>query len=91
MRCVGRRLPHHQDVICPAATDVLLALMRLHHKQGWASVRTVGQVVGMSGSTAFHHLRVLREFGLVDWEPARAGTLRPLVVSKGAAWSSPSP
>ena len=43
------------------------------------SVRSVARAVGRSTQRAHHHLTLLREEGLVDWEPGKTGTLRPLV------------
>lgn len=43
------------------------------------TVRSVAQQIGVSVSTAYHHLQVLRNQGLVAWEPGASGTLRATV------------
>lgn len=61
-------------------TRLLLALIRLHDRDGRATVGGVAQEAGYSSVGAIHHYLVeLRDFGLVTWEDGRAATLRPLV------------
>lgn len=73
--------------ITPEATSVLLALIRVHARDGCATVRNVAEAAGYgwdNPAPAHRQLRVLREAGLVSWEPRRQATLRPLV---GAAFA----
>lgn len=71
----------HGTAITPGRTGVLLALLRVYERDGRATVQSVVDEAGLSsvGGTYQHHLVPLRDAGLVDWEPNRAGTLRPLV------------
>ena len=58
----------------------LLALVSLHEREGRATVRDLCRERGLRSPGQVHaHLQVLRDEGLVAWEPRRAGTLRPLV------------
>lgn len=65
----------------PSGTRVLLALLEERAEHGRATVRTVADRSGLSVSVVHRHLTILRELGLVDWEPGNRGTLRPLVAA----------
>jgi hypothetical protein len=65
--------------VWPAATRVLMALIRVYARDGRATVRSVAAEVDLGASTTLAHLRRLRRFGLVDWADGQTGTLRPLV------------
>lgn len=68
------------EVVSPARTAVLPALLADHQENGRATVRSVMRRAGLhSTSTTHAHLCALRRAGLVVWEPGRDGTLRPLV------------
>lgn len=41
------------------------------------TVRSVAEYAGLAYGTARYHLAILRDAGLVTWEPCCAGTLRP--------------
>lgn len=45
---------------------------------GCWSVRRVAVATGLNVSNVYRHLLVLREQGMVAWEPNRSGTLRRL-------------
>ena len=55
----------------------LLALIEVHHRDGRATVRTVGDELGLSPQIVHKWLHRLAAFGLV--EIGVAGGLRPLV------------
>lgn len=40
------------------------------------SVRSCAEAVGLTVGGAAHHLRVLRDYGLVEWEDGKQFTLR---------------
>lgn len=67
------------DVISPARTRVLLALINVYQRDGRATVREVAEAADKSPSTAYTMLLRLRDMGLVYWQPEHAGTLRPAV------------
>lgn len=56
-------------------TRVLLATISTPHP----TVRSVGRAIGLSPMSAYHHLRKLRDAGLVEWDAGKTGTLRPSV------------
>ncbi|MGH9249765.1 MAG: helix-turn-helix domain-containing protein [Acidimicrobiales bacterium] len=62
-----------------SGAGVLAALMRLQARDGRATVPAVAAEAGVSRANAHGRLVVLRNAGLVAWEPETAGTLRPLV------------
>lgn len=47
--------------------------------------RKIAEAVGLSPSTVNHHLRKLREMGLVTWDKGLTGTLR---IQSGPVWRS---
>lgn len=57
------------------ATRVLLAVLT----QDRPTVRAVGRAIGLSPMATLHHLRKLRDAGLVDWDAGKTGTLRASV------------
>lgn len=63
----------------PARTRVLLALLQVYRRDGWASVPAVAETAGVCRSVAHFHLRRLQAEGLVALTPGQQGTLRPLV------------
>lgn len=63
----------------PTATRVLLALLAEWEEHGRVTVRTVAARAGRSVQVTHKWLGVLRDAGLVAWEPGVGGTLRPLV------------
>lgn len=50
--------------VSPATTEVLLALMRVHQRDGRATVRAVAREACRSVSTTHHHLTFLSDLGL---------------------------
>lgn len=74
------------DVVSPSQTRVLLALVRVHSREHYASVRTVAREAGYKSTSTVHGLLMqLKAKGLADWEWGLAGTLRPTVVPVPAA------
>ena len=69
-------LPDYQS---PARTRVLLALVGLHERDGRATVREIADLVGVSYSTCYAHLKALHRDGFVASAPLSGGTLRPLL------------
>jgi predicted transcriptional regulator len=67
------------DIVMPAQTRVLLALIAVCERDGRATVRSVATEVGRAVRTTYDRLLDLRDVGLVDWEEGKAGTLRPTV------------
>lgn len=73
-------IPQSPDVIGPAATKVLLAVLDLHDLYGRTDITSVRLAVGSASKSTVHkHLTVLRAAGLVSWDHPRTGTLRPAV------------
>lgn len=68
------------DVLSPARTRVLLALIRVYQRDGRATVRGVADEAGVHLSTAYTHLCSLLEAGLLARVSKTGGTLRPLVL-----------
>lgn len=77
--------PRNAEPLSPANLAVLVALIRVHARDGRATVRTVSLEAGRNISTTHAHLRALRRRGLAGWEDDRVGTLRPLVRVASAA------
>lgn len=75
--------------VSPAGTEVLLALVAVHARDGRATVRAVAAAAERGVSATHVHLMRLRGLGLVAWDPPRQGTLRPLVAA--VPWRRPSP
>lgn len=63
----------------PGTTKVMLALLELHRRGGHVTIRSLADEAGTSISRVHHHLKRLRDAGLVDWKDRAHGTLRPLV------------
>lgn len=65
----------------PSAIRILVALVRVHARNGRATVRELVEPSGLRSTHSVHrHLETLREQGFVAWEDGCArGTLRPLV------------
>ena len=66
--------PVPRGAITPATTHIFMLVL--------AGRRTYGPLMTASGlcrSGVRHHLVVLRDAGLVTWEPEKNGTLRALV------------
>lgn len=61
------------------AVRVLLALCRVHARDGRATVRKVNAEAGLSVGPTHCGLWELRTAGLVTWAQGKTGTLRPLV------------
>ena len=79
--------PRDPSLISPAVTVTLLALIVVYRVHGSASVREVALVAGQRSAGMVHaHLVKLRRAGLVDWEPGKIGTLRPLVELVDGPW-----
>lgn len=70
------------EAMHPTRAAVLTTLVRLHAAEGRCTVRAIAGEAGISVSTCHAHLLTLRRAGLIAWEPERAGTLRPLVLSR---------
>ena len=68
------------DYVAPAPTRVLLALIRVHQRDGRATVRSVAGEAGICFSTAHAHLVRLQGMGLVAQTEGQTGTLRPTVL-----------
>lgn len=66
-------------MIGDATTRTLLALLAVYERDGRATVRSVAAAAGRSVGVTHGHLCRLRDAELVEWEPFRYGTLRPLV------------
>lgn len=62
-----------------AGVRVLLGLLRVWARGEALSVRAVAVEAGRCQSATYRQLVVLRELGLVAWEPGRRGTMRPTV------------
>lgn len=73
--------------VTPSQTNVLLALLRVHQRDGRCDVSTVAAEAGRCKSTTFQRLKELRAVGLVAWEPKHIGTLRPLVAAVPFGWN----
>lgn len=65
------------DVIPPEATEVMIALLAVHHRDGRATVSTVAWQSSKSRGVVHRHLDHLEQAGLVA--RGGAGQLRPLV------------
>lgn len=73
-------LPRCVDVIGPANTRALLALLVVHRTQGHATLTEVGLAAGgLPKTTIYQQLESLRSLGLVGMERGSHGSLRPLV------------
>lgn len=67
-------------MISSSQTRVPVALIAVYQRDGRATVRSVVAEAGMkSPGSALRPLKLLRDAGLIAWEPGKAGTLRPLV------------
>ena len=63
-----------------ALIRTLLALIRLHEREGRATVRGLCRERGLKSPGQVHkHLQVLRDWGFVTWDDGMHGTLRPTV------------
>jgi hypothetical protein len=62
-----------------SASRVLAALIRVHARDGRATIRAVADAAGMEKGWVHHRLQELAGEGLVASEPGLTGTLRPLV------------
>ncbi|WP_116044010.1 helix-turn-helix domain-containing protein [Amycolatopsis palatopharyngis] len=67
------------DAIGHTCTVVLLTVLRLTSAGPPPSVREIALMASVSVSTAHHHLRTLRELGLVDWSDRGHGTVQATV------------
>lgn len=67
------------DMISPATTRILVALLAEYETVGRVTVDTVAARAGRSRSTTYKHLWWLRNLALVEWEDGTRGTLRPTV------------
>ena len=67
------------DQLLPHQALVLAALLRVHQRDGRATVRSVAAEAGRTVSTAFKTLNELRQLGLCAWEHGTQGTIRPSV------------
>lgn len=63
----------------PSAFDDATTRILLHVMQGRATVRSCAEACGMSPSATYARMIKLYEAGLIEWEPDRKGTLRPMV------------
>lgn len=72
-------LPVGSTMFYGSPVNVMLALVFVYQRDGRATTRSVADHVGCQVSTAFRHLKTLRDDGLVAWDDTLAGTLRPLV------------
>ena len=63
----------------PSVVATMNALLIVRAIDGRATVRDVAECAGMSTAAVHSHLVTLRRLGLVTWDRARAGTLRPVV------------
>lgn len=68
------------DLVSPVDAQVLAAAMRLHAAVGRVTIRDIANEIGGAPIGAVHNaLYRLQRRGLVDWQPFKAGTLRPTV------------
>lgn len=66
------------DLLDGTRLQVLLALVRVHAREGRATVRMIGQEAGIpSTGHVLHVLRRLRDLGFCAWEDGTQGTIRP--------------
>lgn len=65
------------DIVSPARTRVLLALIAVYQRDGRATVRDVAEAADKSPSTTYTMLLGLRDAGFIEWTPRHSGTLRP--------------
>lgn len=65
---------HGYEVVPPTYVHTFIAILA-----GADTVRQVAKVIDMAETTAAGHLKRLRGWGLIDWDLARAGTIRPIV------------
>lgn len=72
---MGRRTSG--DLVAPGSTAVYLAICRLHGHRSLSAPR-LAEETGLERTTIHNHLLRLRDAGLVEWDPARRATLRPL-------------
>lgn len=70
-----------QLVVPPPEAMVLAALARDHHP----SVRSLQRATGLTHHQTWHALLALREEGMVTWDSAKAGTMRPTFAVKPIA------
>ena len=63
-----------------ATTRVMLALVRVHARDGRATVRSVAEEAHRGVAVTYRHLGIFSRLGLVDgWGDGIQGALRPLV------------
>lgn len=62
----------------PHLTDAYMAVLAVHSVERRVTVRDVADMTGTSIAATHRRLNRLKDLGLVDWEPRRYGTLRPL-------------
>lgn len=71
-----------EDTTQKRATQLYLDICKEYAKVGFPfNVRQVAKLLGVTGKNstglAAHYLKILRQWGLVTWEPGIACTIRP--------------
>lgn len=74
-------IPKSADVVSPADTRALLAVMVVHKRQGHASLPEISLAAPgqLPKTTLYQQLANLRARGLVDWKAGHHGSIHPLV------------
>lgn len=71
--------PATAEKVSPRAIDTLMAVIRVYHRDGRCTLRSVMAEIGLSQSRTYTLLNELREKEWVTWEEGTNGTLRPTV------------